>query len=160
MKTNVRNCARCGQDHNDLEFVLLSNPTDEYGWWASCPFNGQPISLAVVADDAESGLVVAEEPRVRIDIELVRAANAVKQHVNSLRLEEIELCEKGKPVEIPQKVIDRWRFVGMTNWSFFADEFWRSPDFLKACDSWDERKIIEGNPEALKPQGVIEAWRK
>ena len=99
-----------------------------------------------------------------VDIEKVREVQDYRTSINRTKLEDIELHVDGKPVAIPQKAIDRWRFMGMSNWNFFADEFWCSPDLLKD-DDWkhlegEERKIMEGDPSKSKPQGIIEAWRK
>lgn len=41
---NVGNCARCQQDHKDVDFFSLNNPPDdEWAHYAICPTNGQPI---------------------------------------------------------------------------------------------------------------------
>jgi len=52
IKTTIRNCARCQQEHKDLEFRPLTNPIEDYdgtiwNYWALCPNNGEPILLAV-----------------------------------------------------------------------------------------------------------------
>lgn len=44
----VRNCARCGGDHNELEWEELERPIEdndgiEWTHWCPCPKNGQPI---------------------------------------------------------------------------------------------------------------------
>lgn len=53
MNTTVRGCARCGEDHEELEFERLQRPIQEddgrdYTHWAPCPTNGQPILLRMV----------------------------------------------------------------------------------------------------------------
>lgn len=45
---HVRGCARCGADHNEIQWEHLERPirdTDGTEWteWAPCPQNGQPI---------------------------------------------------------------------------------------------------------------------
>jgi hypothetical protein len=47
MIVTVRNCARCGNTHSDLEFSLIENPEDEWKWTAPCPENGQVIYMRV-----------------------------------------------------------------------------------------------------------------
>ena len=46
---HVRGCARCGGDHNELEWELLERPIVDSGviWthWCACPANGQPILM-------------------------------------------------------------------------------------------------------------------
>ncbi len=56
LKTTIGNCARCGQDHKDLEFKPFKNPvedTDGTVWshWALCPTNGEPVLLKVTQTD-------------------------------------------------------------------------------------------------------------
>ena len=66
-----------------------------------------------------------------VDIEKVREIQEYRTAINQTQLEDIELRVDGKPVVISQKAIDRWLVIGMANWNFFADEFWRCPDMLK-----------------------------
>jgi len=40
--TDIRNCARCGKNHNSLIFSPLDNH-DRYTHFAICPISGQPI---------------------------------------------------------------------------------------------------------------------
>lgn len=52
-KGNVRQCARCGQDHENIVYRRLTHPiTDSDGkvWthWAPCPTNGEPILMMFV----------------------------------------------------------------------------------------------------------------
>lgn len=48
---HVRNCARCGGDHNEIQWEKLERPildeADGIEWthWAPCPKNGQPILM-------------------------------------------------------------------------------------------------------------------
>lgn len=43
--TDIRNCARCGGNHEDLLFWKLRAPCLEYQYWCPCPDNGEPILL-------------------------------------------------------------------------------------------------------------------
>ncbi len=47
MNIMVRQCQRCGQDH-EMDFAPLANPVDEYAWWGMCPVIEQPVLLAIV----------------------------------------------------------------------------------------------------------------
>jgi len=48
LKTTVKCCARCQQDHVDLEFKELTNPGEtKASHWALCPTLGEPILLFV-----------------------------------------------------------------------------------------------------------------
>lgn len=50
----IRNCARCGGDH-EIDFQRFKDepishpcfPVD-YEWWGSCPVNGDPVLMTVI----------------------------------------------------------------------------------------------------------------
>ncbi len=57
----IRNCSRCGGDHDNVETMELAQPfappeCAPIVWtrWAPCPTNGQPIMVAVT-EDADIG---------------------------------------------------------------------------------------------------------
>ena len=58
--TTIRNCARCGQDH-ELEFRRFQRPMQRTGYthWATCPTTGEPI-IMVMATDAPA--TIEEKP--------------------------------------------------------------------------------------------------
>lgn len=51
MRISVRGCARCGQNHDNLEFHPLtramSDSEGQWTHWAACPTNGEPILMKV-----------------------------------------------------------------------------------------------------------------
>lgn len=53
-KTDVINCARCGHDHEQLEFKPFKNPVENHPapltHWALCPKLEEPILLALIYD--------------------------------------------------------------------------------------------------------------
>jgi len=50
--TDVKNCARCGSDHEDMVFIRMQNPIDpEYPFWALCPKGYGPILLQPIEID-------------------------------------------------------------------------------------------------------------
>jgi len=50
----LKNCARCGGEHADIEFVLLTNPERcRYTHWAMCPVAEQPILLRIAEEVAD-----------------------------------------------------------------------------------------------------------
>jgi hypothetical protein len=53
MNINVGFCARCGEDHEGLEFKLFTHVVDDMDgpWthWALCPTNGEPILMKIVS---------------------------------------------------------------------------------------------------------------
>ena len=51
LTTDVRGCARCGEDHPKLGFRRMSNPIDpNYPFWAPCPNAEGPILLMSVVE--------------------------------------------------------------------------------------------------------------
>lgn len=48
MYVDVRDCARCGGDHDHVIFKPLRNAADEWDWWGTCPALGQPIFVKVI----------------------------------------------------------------------------------------------------------------
>lgn len=61
IKTNVGNCARCGGDHDGLEFTPFARPVvlaqsagiAAVTHWALCPVTGEPIMLHIVSDEVQ-----------------------------------------------------------------------------------------------------------
>jgi len=59
IKTNIGNCARCGSDHDGLEFTPFARPVvlarsagiAAVTHWALCPVTGEPIMLHIVSDE-------------------------------------------------------------------------------------------------------------
>lgn len=54
----VRSCARCGEDHDSVEYREFQRPVIDpdgttWGWWGTCPTSGDPILMKFDA----SGLV-------------------------------------------------------------------------------------------------------
>lgn len=53
----LRHCARCGGDHDDLQYKRFVNPIgDEEGvwaWWATCPTTGDPILMRELSEPTE-----------------------------------------------------------------------------------------------------------
>lgn len=53
--TDVKHCARCNDDHEQLEFRKLTNPITDcddvvWEWWSLCPYCGEPILLRKIED--------------------------------------------------------------------------------------------------------------
>lgn len=60
--TNIGNCARCGEDHNQISFSPLNNH-EKYSHYALCPNTNQPI-LAWI--EGEENLVLATANRLNL----------------------------------------------------------------------------------------------
>ena len=62
---NVRSCALCGADHDNLTFKRMYVPvyTDAgvMTHWASCPTNGDPILFGVVPTPSEQPSGIAPD---------------------------------------------------------------------------------------------------
>jgi ribosomal protein S27AE len=52
MKTDVKECARCGQDHAGITFTELINP-GLVSHFAMCPVTNQPILMAIHDESEE-----------------------------------------------------------------------------------------------------------
>jgi hypothetical protein len=52
-RTDVKNCARCGGNHDQLLFCKFQQAPPDHTHWASCPATDEPILLKIV-DDGES----------------------------------------------------------------------------------------------------------
>lgn len=47
---SVFHCARCGQDHESVEFKQFQQPVEDadgtvWGYWGTCPVTGDPILM-------------------------------------------------------------------------------------------------------------------
>ena len=47
-KIDVKRCARCGKNHDALEFNRFRRPPTGFEWWAPCPTNGEPILMTIM----------------------------------------------------------------------------------------------------------------
>jgi len=47
---DVKDCARCGEDHKQLRFIKLTRPGPRHSFWAPCPTNHEPIMMKVTQD--------------------------------------------------------------------------------------------------------------
>jgi hypothetical protein len=48
---DVKQCARCGKDHEKVVFKKLTQPGPRHSHWAPCPTNQEPIMMRVVEMD-------------------------------------------------------------------------------------------------------------
>ena len=66
--------------------------------------------------------------QVRVDIEEVRSLLNRLAEIDAIPLAQMDLFENGQQIELTPKVIEDWRFVGMTNRAFIEMEFWNAED--------------------------------
>lgn len=45
--SNLKGCARCTLDHENVTFTKMALPIGDSPYWAPCPMNGDPILLRV-----------------------------------------------------------------------------------------------------------------
>lgn len=48
MNYDIRSCARCGGDHDDIAFKMFARPAGEISHWAMCPKTNEPLLLKVI----------------------------------------------------------------------------------------------------------------
>jgi len=85
-RINIQNCARCGGDHEGLEFTPFHcvGGIPAYSHFAPCPANGQPILMKVV-DDSE----------LTLENYLKAAEDVIRENGDWIRYQEkIELFKK------------------------------------------------------------------
>tara|TARA_R110002020_G_C15865401_1_gene737562 strand:+ start:172 stop:369 length:198 start_codon:yes stop_codon:yes gene_type:complete len=56
ISSNVTSCARCGENHNELQFQKFSkNPVcigeEVHNYWQLCPVTNEPILLRVIENE-------------------------------------------------------------------------------------------------------------
>ena len=80
MKVTVRNCARCGEDH-EMEFNPFSqNGIDDFTHWGMCPSINEPVLLKFI----DSAKVPADQP--------------APFAVDEARINELEMWRGNRPV--------------------------------------------------------------
>lgn len=57
-------------------------------------------------------------PRVRIDVEEIKALQRRRREINDIEIDDIDFYSGGKKVVIPKSSIEEWRFVGLNNIDF------------------------------------------
>ena len=51
---DVKNCPRCGQDHNEMSFTPLVAPSNQWTHWGMCPVKDEPLLLAHECGDKKA----------------------------------------------------------------------------------------------------------
>ena len=50
-KSDISNCARCGEDHGISYRKFKKNPVETYDYWAMCPRLDEPILIKITIND-------------------------------------------------------------------------------------------------------------
>lgn len=65
----------------------------------------------------------------RVNIKDVMDIEARRKEINSLDFDEIEwVDENNNSIEIDEKFIEEWKFMGMNNMDFITSEFYKGND--------------------------------
>jgi hypothetical protein len=59
-----------------------------------------------------------------VPIEWVKKMTEDRRKVNRMDLTKITWTENGKPIQIPSKIIEDWKFTGLNNTDFIGDDFY------------------------------------
>lgn len=62
--------------------------------------------------------------KTRVDVEDVFQNSDEQHRWNFPKLSQIEFYRDGKPVEVPEKLIEEWEFIGLSNDKFILDYDW------------------------------------
>jgi len=119
--TTIRNCARCGQEH-ELEFTVLEGDPIEtvegdYTHWAMCPVTNQPLMMIRNAMLVDRGLLDLFKEVARGDIEVSRLLSKVMKR----RVRTVEIPEQIGDLDQPMQVVgyetmgERLAFILMGN---------------------------------------------
>lgn len=96
-QTKVTNCARCGKDHESLQFRRLKTPAGNFTHWGTCPNTGEPILLMFMTvedgDLAKAGAVLSRKNKDR----LTQAQALIQEVLDSAEPAEEEDGDKETP---------------------------------------------------------------
>ncbi len=65
------------------------------------------------------------KPKVKIDIERIKALKKELSDFNKLRLQDIEFYENGKKLDIKSELVKEFEFIGLNNVDFIMTEFYK-----------------------------------
>ena len=63
--TDVKNCARCGKDHKQLNFQKFTHCPPKYSHYSFCPNNGEPIMMMIINDDKKPSRKLDDKERAK-----------------------------------------------------------------------------------------------
>lgn len=62
----------------------------------------------------------------KFSVERIEAIFAELDEFNSCDLKDIELTQNGETLQFSEEILEKWRFVGMSNGSFVDCRWWES----------------------------------
>lgn len=102
-------CPKC----NHYFHGQCSNPT-RTSERDACPFDGKELPVEEVKPE-----------RVRISVEKIMECEQFRREVNHYDLDNIDFTVGGKVIAIPKEYRDDFKFMGLTNWNFITDDFYK-----------------------------------
>jgi len=63
--------------------------------------------------------------KIKINIEDVYKLKEKLKKLNKPNIDELELYLDGKKLTISEKTIKNWKFIGLNNYYFIVDKFWK-----------------------------------
>lgn len=69
------------------------------------------------------------EPRRVLHLEDFRRFQQFFKDLNQADLSQLEVYDQGEKVHIPTACLDEWKFIGLSNYTFFDMEFYNEPEF-------------------------------
>ena len=140
-RTDVKGCARCGQDHDDVEFFPLTNPADDWNFWRMCPVRNEPLMAAIVGHKSVSPMEVRAFGTTLEDALLEKLAALAHDEQWSGWMEYLfSKCTKNPlglgTLLIPEDSVERWKRQMNTPYSELPEE-------ERESDRVEARKVIE-----------------
>lgn len=67
--------------------------------------------------------------------------------LNKADLSRLEVYDQGEKVPIPAACLEEWKFIGLSNYSFFDMEFYNDPEFCNNQETSSHGISSEGDHE-------------
>jgi hypothetical protein len=62
---------------------------------------------------------------MKVNIEKFLKIKKELDKLNSTPLEEIQFFENGEPIEIDERLLEQWKYIGLNNFDFIITEFYK-----------------------------------
>jgi hypothetical protein len=92
---------------------------------------------------------------MKVNIEDIKIYQAFRRAINTVPLEDIDMYENGKKVEIPIEWIKEWTFTGLNNIDFFTEDDYKTgpqeytPETRPTLDKSTKVTIVEDFADKL-----------
>lgn len=78
--------------------------------------------------------IIEQNGRLQVSVEYIEWLEAERRKINSVDLTNIDFHQNGEKLDIPEKVVKRFKFVGLSNFCFITSGFYaeeHDDDFWK-----------------------------